>query len=103
MNKRNKLEVPFYEIGELTYHDKKENINREFDIVTKDDNGYIYYECKYYQNKVSNKDIEAEIKQANSSKLKFYKFGFFSRRGFEKSVDGKTYILFTLKDIFNLE
>ena len=103
MNKRNMLKVPFYAIGKLTYHNKKDDINREFDIVTEDDNGYIYYECKYHQKKMSHKEIEEEIAQASSTTIKFYKYAFFSRKGYEKDASKKEYMLYTLKDIYSID
>ena len=90
----------FYAIGRLTYHDKSSGENYEFDIVSANDNGYKDYECKYQEDKLTNKDIEVEVQQGIKSKFNFYKYGFFSKNGFDKSVDRELYELYTLDDLY---
>ena len=99
-NKKDKIKPVFYNIGKLTYHDKKDNINNEFDIVTLDDNGYIYYECKYINKILDIKTVENEISSAKHSSFDFYNFGFFSKKGFDKNIKTSKYNLYSLDDIY---
>lgn len=50
------------DIGTYSFDDVKNRMNREFNVVTKDSNGYISYECKYTNSAITNKIIEEEIK-----------------------------------------
>lgn len=98
-NKSGKNDPSFYEIGKYYYDLPKEKKNGEFDIVTKDDNGYIFYEVKFKNKPLDNKTIKEEIKQVNGCGLDCYKYGFISRSGFkQKNMDNIIYI--DLKDIY---
>ena len=56
--------------------------NGEFDIVTQDDKGYIFYEAKFRKEPVTEQMIREEICQVEQTGLECYKYGFFSRSGF---------------------
>lgn len=98
-NLSNELSEPFNIIGKYYYDDPKTKTNGEFDIVTEDDNGYIFYECKYTDKKIDQTIIEKEIEQVKKTGLMCYKYGFFSKTGYD-DIDLKNAILYTLKDIF---
>lgn len=101
MNVINKINPPFYKIGEYQYDNQKEKINREFDVVTLDKNGYISYECKYTDSPIIDTDINEELYQtANLPDINFYKLGFISKNGFDNSVDKTKYHTFVLDDFF---
>ena len=73
--------------------------NGEFDIVTLDDNGYIFYEAKFRKEPLTESMIKEEIMQVDKTGVSCYKYGFISRSGFEceKSDDR---ILISLDDIY---
>lgn len=79
---------------------KKIKKNGQFDIVTKDENGYIFYEVKYKNQKITDKIINEEIIQLSNLNINYYNLGFISKSGFDVSKDN--YIYITLDDIYNL-
>ena len=79
----------------------RERRNGEFDIVTEDAKGYVFYEAKFRMRPMSKKQIEEEIAQVRSSPLTTERFGFFSRSGFAEEAGSSDIIrLFTLADIY---
>lgn len=98
-NRLGMMEVPFEKIGKYYYDDPIRKQNGEFDIVTQDPHGYIFYEAKFRKEPVSSQMIENEISQVNSTVLNCYKYGFFSRSGFTAKPDGKL-ILISLDDLY---
>ena len=101
MNIANKIKPAFFEIGEYFYNNTKKNINRQFDVVTKDKNGYISYECKYINDQIDESVIrEEEYQTSDLPDIKFYKLGFISKNGFSKTIDRNKYNLFELKEFF---
>ena len=99
-NMSNMIHPIFDKIGNYSYDDAKNKINREFDIVTHDKNGYISYECKYSNAPIDNLVIEEELKQTSNLELNFYKLGFISKNGFTKNVDKEKYNCFSLNDFY---
>lgn len=98
-NLAGKLETSFYKIGTYYYDDAINKTNGEFDVVTLDKNGYIFYECKYKEKPINNQIIYKEINQVISSGLYCYKYGFFSKNGFSEKTDASI-IQYTLDDLF---
>ena len=82
MNLAGKTEAPFEKIGKFYYDDPVHKKNGEFDIVTKDENGYIFYEAKFRKEPLTEQMIEREIEQIRESGLASYRYGFISRSGF---------------------
>ena len=82
-NRAGKIEPPFDKIGKYYYDDPKIRSNGEFDTVTEDPLGYIFYESKFRKEPVSLAMIHKEIKQVRATGLNCYKYGFFSRSGFQ--------------------
>ena len=82
-NRAGKIEPPFDKIGKYYYDDPKTRSNGEFDTVTEDPLGYIFYESKFRREPVSLAMIHEEIKQVQATGLNSYKYGFFSRSGFQ--------------------
>ena len=82
-NRAGKIEPPFDKIGKYYYDDPKTRSNGEFDTVTEDPLGYIFYESKFRREPVSLAMIHEEIKQVQTTGLNCYKYGFFSRSGFQ--------------------
>ena len=98
-NRLGMIEIPFEKIGKYYYDDPVRKKNGEFDIVTQDPHGYIFYEAKFRKEPVSSQMIENEINQVNSTVLNCYKYGFFSRSGFTAKSDGQL-ILISLDDLY---
>ena len=82
-NRTGKIEPPFDKIGKYYYDDPKIRSNGEFDTVTEDPLGYIFYESKFRKEPVSLAMIREEIKQVRATGLNCYKYGFFSQSGFQ--------------------
>lgn len=82
LNKAGQLEEIFYKIGKYYYDDPVNKKNGEFDIVTLDDKGYIFYEAKFRKEPISEQMIKEEIEQVNQSGIPCYKYGFISKSGF---------------------
>lgn len=102
-NKAHKINPLFYDIGTYSFNDEKHKINRQFDLVTKDKNGYISYECKYKNKPISRSVIHEEEYQILNSGLNVYKLGFISKSGFDEGVEKDKYNLFTLDDFYKFE
>lgn len=100
LNRRGALEEPFEKIGKYYYDDPVKKRNGEFDIVTKDANGYIFYEAKFRRDPVSAEMIRAEISQVEETGFPCYKYGFFSRAGFTAAKE-ENLILITLEEMYD--
>lgn len=98
-NKKKKEDV-FYDIGKYFYNSKQEKKQIEVDLVTEDEIGYTFYECKYTRERIGNPVVGELISKARESIIKPYRLGFFSRNGFEENVDGNKYVLFSLDDFY---
>lgn len=104
-NRRGKMEEAFERIGKYYYNLPKEKRNGEFDIVTLDPKGYIFYEVKFQSKPLSLKQIEKEIAQVEATELRCYRYGFISRSGFEEAVHAeykkrKELLLLPLEELF---
>ena len=98
-NRKGLMDEIFEKIGKYYYDDPKEKKNGEFDIVTLDDKGYIFYEAKFRKEPVTESMIQNEIRQVNQTSLSCYRYGFFSRTGFD-CVEGKNRILINLSELY---
>jgi hypothetical protein len=82
-NKAGHINPVFEKIGKYYYDNPKEHANGEFDIVTEDEQGYIFYEVKFRKAPISKSMVEEEIAQVDKAGLNCYKYVFFSRSGYE--------------------
>lgn len=82
-NKAGKINPVIEKIGKYYYDNPKLHMNGEFDIVTEDELGYIFYEVKFRKNPISKSMVEKEIAQVKQTGLNCYKYVFFSRAGYE--------------------
>lgn len=87
LNQTGMLAEPFDKIGRYYYNNPEERTNGEFDIVTHDDKGYIFYEAKFKNKPVDKKLMQEEIRQVDAAGLSCYRYGFFSRSGFLSTAD----------------
>ena len=98
-NRKGLMEEPFEKIGKYYYDDPVEKKNGEFDIVTQDDRGYIFYEAKFRKDPVTESMVQNEIRQVTQTGLNCYKYGFFSRSGFLCDQE-ENRILIELKELY---
>lgn len=98
-NRANEIDPSFDLIGKYYYNDPVTRTNGEFDVVTKDPNGYVFYEAKFRGTPMTEADIREEIEQVRRTGLNCYKYGFFSRSGF--AVEGnESTVLIGLEELF---
>lgn len=88
------------DIGKYYYDDTKLHTNGEFDLVTKDEKGNIFYKVKFKNKPLQQKDVEEVISQVKATSLVCYRFGFISRSGFELEKNDDL-ILIDLKELFD--
>ena len=81
-NRSGLMEEPFFKIGKYYYDDPQTRTNGEFDIVTEDDKGYLFYEAKFRNAPLTQEIIDKEIAQVQATGLNCYRYGFFSKSGF---------------------
>ena len=98
-NRAGDIDPPFDLIGKYSYDDPVNRTNGEFDIVTKDPNGYAFYEAKFRSTPVTERMIREEIDQVKQTGLTCYKYGFFSRAGFAAEEDAHT-VLIDLPELY---
>ena len=84
-NKLGNINPVIEKIGKYYYDDPKNHTNGEFDVVTLDEKGYVFYEVKFRKKKTSREVIEEEIRQVKETGLDCYKYVFFSRGGFTET------------------
>ncbi len=98
-NRLGQLETAFDKIGKYYYDDPVHHCNGEFDVVTQDPHGMIFYEVKYRKDPVNQSMVEKEIAQVNAAGLNCYRYGFFSRSGFDVEPSEQL-ILIRLQDVY---
>ena len=100
LSRLHRIEPPVHEIGTYSFDDAKAKLNRQFDVVTKDRNGYTSYECKYTDSPVGRQVVEEEERQVKDLDIEFYRLGFVAKSGFEDEVDRGRYVLISLDDLY---
>lgn len=98
-NRAGLLDMPFDQIGRYHYDDPTTHTNGEFDVVTHDPDGYVFYEAKFRSTPVTEKMIEQEIEQVERTGLHCRKYGFFSRSGFDAEPSEQR-IFITLEEMY---
>lgn len=99
LNKNGMTEEIFEKIGKYYYDDPVNKKNGEFDIVTLDDKGYIFYEAKFRKEPLTEAMIREEIMQVNQTGLLCYKYGFISKSGFS-CEETENRILIKLEELY---
>ena len=82
-NRLGRIEPVIEKIGKYYYDDPTNHANGEFDVVTYDEKGYVFYEVKFRKHPLSETMIKEEISQVEETRLNCYKYVFISRSGFE--------------------
>ena len=99
-NRKHLIDPVIYEVGTYSYNDPKKKVNRQFDVVTRDRNGYIAYEGKYTAAPVSAAVYHEEEYQIRESGISVYALGFVSKSGFEPDMKDLSDHLITLNDMY---
>ena len=99
LNKAGALDEIFEKIGKYYYDDPVNKKNGEFDIVTLDDKGYIFYEAKFRKDPINEQMIKNEIEQVDKTGLDCYKYGFISKSGFD-CEESEQRILISLEELY---
>ena len=86
-NRAGKLPIPFDRIGKYYYDDPQTRTNGEFDIVTEDPNGYVFYEAKFRSEPLTQSMIQQEIEQVRQTGMNCYRYAFISRSGFDAQAE----------------
>lgn len=88
-NRLGKIDPVIEKIGKYYYDDPKNHTNGEFDVVTLDEKGYVFYEVKFRKKKLSKEVIDEEIRQVEATNLNCYRYVFFSRSVFTEDETEK--------------
>ncbi|MGN0948720.1 MAG: ATP-binding protein [Megasphaera sp.] len=99
-NRCGNLPEIFDAIGKYYYDLPKEHRNGEFDVVTHDAKGYIFYEAKFRQTPLTEAMLETEIRQVRQTGMDCYRYGFFSRAGYDLKKTRTDVVLYTLDDLY---
>lgn len=104
-NRSGELSDSFEKIGKYWYDDPENHKNGEFDVVTENDNSYIFYEAKFREEKLDTNRIWNEIQQVNNTGLVCNKYGFFSKSGYKEIDESyrKQLILYVLDDLYKID
>lgn len=98
-NRMGEISPVIEKIGKYYYDNPKERKNGEFDIVTLDEKGYVFYEVKFSKNPLTDAIIDREIEQVKATNLNPYKYVFFSRsESIAKERDNVSFI--KLQELF---
>ena len=99
-NRAARIEPAFDAIGKYWYDDPVGKTSGEFDVVTHDIDGYVFYEAKFRKTPVTRKMIEEEVEQVKATGLDSYAQGFFSRSGFEGVEASDVLRLYDLEEMY---
>ena len=98
-NRAGSIEPAFDAIGKYWYDDPANKASGEFDVITQDPKGYVFYESKFRKAPVTQKMVDEEISQVEATGLKCHRYGFFSRSGFTAAKSENT-VFIDLKQMF---
>ncbi len=98
-NRAGKIDPVIEKIGKYYYDDPVNKKNGEFDIVTLDSKGYIFYEAKFKNVPITDTIVSHEIKQIKQTDLNCYRVGFFSKAGY-KDIKDSSVITYSLDDLY---
>ncbi len=78
-NRAGVIEPTIEKIGKYYYDLPAERRNGEFDIVTQDENGYVFYEVKFRKEQISASVVREEIAQVKATGMDCYQYVFVSK------------------------
>ncbi|HAM16729.1 MAG TPA: hypothetical protein DCP91_12910 [Eggerthellaceae bacterium] len=100
MSRLHRIEPLVYEVGTYSFDDARARVNRQFDVVTRDAEGYTSYECKFTNAPIDSRVAAEEERQVRDLDIDFYRLGFISKSGFAGDVDPNRYVLVALDDLY---
>lgn len=100
-NRKGQIHPPFLKIGTYSYNNAEKKANFQFDIVTKDKEGYTSYECKYTKKPIDSSVLSEEEKQSRSAPLPFIRLGYISKSGFADNLKINNGYFYCLDDFYN--
>lgn len=103
LNRSRRIIPPFFKIDRYSYDLPMEHRNGEFDVVTLDEQGYTCYAVKFQNRKLTQVDVDNEIKQIVELTLPCSRFGFISSCSFSGVKSADNLRLYTLSDLYNPE
>ena len=80
-NIRGEITPAFFNIGKYYYDDPVNKKKGEFDIVTEDELGYVFYEVKFKKDQIPIRAVQKEIERVRMTGLKCRKYVFISQSG----------------------
>jgi hypothetical protein len=98
-NRLGAIDPVIEKIGKYYYDDPKNKTNGEFDVVTLDEKGYVFYEVKFRKKSLSKSMIDEEIEQVKLTGLDCYKYVFFARSG-SRAEETDDIKLIKLKELY---
>ncbi|MDO4976856.1 MAG: ATP-binding protein [Eubacteriales bacterium] len=99
MNKAGLMDPVIEKIGKYYYDNPTTRTNGEFDVVTEDEKGYVFYEVKFRKNPISDAIVNEEIAQVKATGLECYRYVFISRSGF-KGKPGENVSFISLDELY---
>lgn len=88
-------------IGKYYYDLPAERRNGEFDIVTQDQKGYVFYEVKFRDEKISAAAVREKIAQVKATGINCYKYVFISKSPVDLTGIEELTGTITLQDIWS--
>lgn len=98
-NRQGKINPPLEKVCKYYYVDAINKTNGEFDVVSLDENGYIFYEVKYKGKPINQSMVNEEIMQVQKCGLPCYRYGFVSKAGFEGIID-ENLLSFSIDELY---
>ena len=91
-NRAGEISPVIEKIGKYYYDLPAEKRNGEFDVVTQDENGYVFYEVKFRKETIPTAIVREEIEQVKATGMNCYKYVFVSKspvdlEGIEETVE----------------
>lgn len=91
-NRAGEISPVIEKIGKYYYDLPEEKRNGEFDVVTQDENGYVFYEVKFRKETIPTAIVREEIEQVKATGMNCHKYVFVSKspvdlEGIEETVE----------------
>ena len=91
-NRAGEISPVIEKIGKYYYDLPAEKRNGEFDVVTQDENGYVFYEVKFRKETIPTAIVREEIEQVKATGMNCHKYVFVSKspvdlEGIEEAVE----------------
>lgn len=91
-NRAGEISPVIEKIGKYYYDLPSEKRNGEFDVVTQDENGYVFYEVKFRKETIPTAIVREEIEQVKATGMNCHKYVFVSKspvdlEGIEETVE----------------